>query len=142
MFGRISIGITNYQHQYYTSIGSRREAQSWTHQLITKLWATIILPIWQYRNNFFHGLEPSTTPRLYSDIKDEARELFFSTNPDSLLADDRHLLQIPASTVLSRSYHQIIAWINSIEAVIQMVAASITSDLDPGQTRLAPFPPS
>ena len=69
MFGRISIGITNYQHQYYTSIGSRREAQSWTHKLITKLWTTIICLIWQYRNKFVHGLEPSTTSRLYSDIK-------------------------------------------------------------------------
>ena len=102
MFGRISCDITEYQHQYYLSIGSRREAQSWTHQLILKLWTTVIRPIWQYRNNFVHDLEPQTTTRLYSDIKQEARELFFSTNPDSLLADDRHLLLLPASAILSR----------------------------------------
>ena len=141
MFGRISIAITSHQQNYFTSQSSRRTGQSWTSQLIQKLWTLILRPMWNHRNKYVHGKEPKTTARLHSDIIQEATELYFSTDKDNLQSQDRHLLEPSLSSILSRRHFEIVAWINSIEMSIHSAAHNLEPTNDRTQTFLLPHVP-
>ena len=139
MLGRIHTTFTEHQKRHYQTLGIQRKPQSWTVQLISKLWTTILRPIWTIRNSHVHNPNGySASLRLLSDVKKEAKELYMSTEVSSLHHSDQMLFTPTLETILSRTYHQIKAWCTSVEIAIQSAADSLRTNNDPQQPNL-PF---
>ena len=145
MFGKISLDITQWQHNYATIHNLRREAQSWTSRLIQRLWTIILRPSWQHRNIIVHANDRTTSKtRLCLDIQEEVTELYNSTNVDMLASVDRPLFDPPLDDLLSKPYFQLKAWCSSVETaqLHSLNSTSVTHDpSQPALTFAQPLPP-
>ncbi len=54
--GYLSSELINTQHQYFSSISSRRHGSNWASQLSHKLW-TLSFSIWKFRNSALHDTD-------------------------------------------------------------------------------------
>ena len=137
VFGRIHRDITALQNNHYITIGSKRDARSWSAQLIQRLWTKIIRPLWNQRNVRVHGSPNQPSPsRLLADMREEVREIFTTTNIEDLSYPDRQLLDGPLDILLSSSLPQLTAWRNSIELALADARHSFQNPSDPSQTHL------
>lgn len=108
LLGRMCSSVTSCQRTHYSSLGILRNAQSWTSQLIMKMWITIARPLWSMRNKHVHsetGCIPSL--RMLSDIKVEATELYNTTDLSTLSAHDQDPFSPPLEEIIGRNYYQI-----------------------------------
>ena len=139
--GRICTSITSWQQIYLDQLGLRRSAQSFTSRLVHHIWTKIIRELWLYRNSFAHGKDQSVRrARITDDLIREIRELYHSTDINSLLHHDRHLLEIPLVDLEQRHHHHLLAWRDSIEVAIRASASSIDASHDTAQQRIHPLP--
>lgn len=137
MFGRIHHALCDHIHDIYTRTGIKREAQRFLTLLIHRIWTKILRPTWNARNQKVHALDSKTSQtRIHLDTIVEAEELYNSTNVEMLPHKARQLFDDDLDVIISRPYHSLRAWCDSVEIEVLREASQHVHDLDDQQQLL------
>ena len=142
MFGCIHQSMCEHVQEIYIMNGIRRESQRFCMLLVHRLWTKILRPMWNARNKKVHALDSETAQtRVHLDTKIEAEELYKTTNVDMLPHTARKLFDDDLDEIISRPYHALRAWCDTVE--IEVMRQASQQDLldDTTQQLLHPYQP-
>ena len=126
MEGRIHSSFETHMDNYYRKIGSKKTGTMWTTVIIQSLWSKIFFPMWEHRNKAVHVVETkSKLTREHIDINSNVRELFKKAEVQTLLYQDKYLLEEPLYKLLKSPIGRKRGWILSIKIALRESEKSI-----------------
>ena len=120
--GRISKQFMEIQLQYYVRKRSRKSARKWTSGLIERL-IGLIHNQWSYRNSKIHYASHygGETTREYEEIMRSISQLVNDTDPEELLPEDRHLMEVDFHQLATSNSNVRRNWASAVVAARHVV---------------------
>ena len=134
LLGRISPSFGCLQNIHYQQMGSRRNGNSWTSQLITQCYA-LIWTMWEHRNHIrVNDLTAQDRRHLRALRNQIHRE--FKLGKSTLLPADKWLLSHKGN-LLNKSIEELTAWLDKISAARDTWRATAQAQQDDLQAQQA-----
>ena len=136
--GRISRQFCEIQIQFYVKKRSRQSAGKWTSGLIERL-IGLIHSQWLYRNAHIHYASHygGETRREYEEIMRTISQLVADTDPEDLLPEDSHLMEVDFNHLAKANSNVRRNWASAVVAA-KKVVCNLDFDGDSDSDNAAP----
>ena len=136
--GRISRQFFEIQLQFYVKKSSRKSAGKWTSGLIERL-IGLIHSQWLYRNAHIHYASHygGETRREYEEIMRTISQLVADTDPEDLLPEDSHLMEVDFNHLAKANSNVRRNWASAVVAA-KKVVRNLDFDGDSDSDNAAP----
>ena len=110
--GRVANQITELQHVFLLTQETQMTGDSWTAGLIVQLW-DISRKMWDHRNSIKHSNENPDLLKTIADLVEEV-EAQLALGSNTLLPNDRHLVQHPLRKFQGKTKAHLHQWLHSV----------------------------